>query len=288
MITAGVNRAGWMDPPDVLQLSPNEVHLWLANLRALHCATGTLAEWLAPEEVVRADRFVFPHDRLDFIVRRGLLRSILSRYLKSEPTRFSFAYGPHGKPELVDASGSTSYVSFNFSHSAGLALYAFTLRRAVGVDIERIDSFLDFEALSGQFFSRSEHRVLQSLSPDALAQAFFQYWTSKEAIVKAIGDGLSLPLDRFDVCQLAEDEARLIAVEGKMGDAGVWQLARLSPPSGYAAAVAVKGRKPFLLQYWQCAEDGQRALLGRVHICDGPHKDSVHGDEKQACAVLTS
>ncbi len=269
MTGPGDDRDGWTDSPDLLELRPDEVHVWMADLRALRHATVSLADCLAPEEMVRAKRFVFAEDGSDFIVARAYLRAILSWYLKTQPDQLSFGYGPHGKPELVDGLGVLSAVSFNLSHSHGLALYALSLRRAVGIDIERIDPSLEFDSLSRQFFSPSENRVLCGLFPGLKPSAFFKGWTSKEAIVKAIGDGLSLPLDRFDVCLLPEADARLIAVDGDVGKAAEWQLYALSPPSGYAAAVAVEGRDRVRLRYWRCPDDAQQLLgRGRSRSCE--------------------
>ena len=110
----------------------------------------------------------------------------------------SFCYGSHGKPALAGESDGNA-IRFSVSHSHGVALYAVTRGREVGIDIERIRSNLAVAEIAERFFSRREIAMLRTLPTEAQRQAFFRCWTHKEAYIKARSEGLSLPLDQFDV-----------------------------------------------------------------------------------------
>ena len=164
---------------------------------------------LAADEQARAERFHFERDREHFIVARGVLRAILGRYLNRAPERLSFCYGAHGKPALAGEAGADA-IRFNVSHSHGVALYAVTRGREVGIDLERIRFDLAVLEIAERFFSRREVATLRTLPTEAQRQAFFRCWTRKEAYIKARGEGLSLPLDQFDVSLAPGEPAALL------------------------------------------------------------------------------
>jgi len=130
-------RRSWRPPPEDLALSSNDVHVWRASLDQLALRFQRLAQTLSADEQLRAERFYFEQDRRRFVVSRGLLRTILGCYLGIEPSRLQFCYGSRDKPALVETSGGGT-LRFNLSHSQGLALYAVTRNREIGVDLERI------------------------------------------------------------------------------------------------------------------------------------------------------
>lgn len=125
------------------------------------------------------------------------------------------------------------------SHTDGLALLAFERKREVGVDVERIRPQLDARKLAERFFSVRERQYLESLSGDELYIAFCRCWTRKEAYVKARGDGLSLPVDQFDVSIEANDPHALLATRPDASEASRWTVRDLFTSPGYAAALAV-------------------------------------------------
>jgi 4'-phosphopantetheinyl transferase len=219
------------------ELTTGEIHIWYASLD-----TPISQFWglLATDEKKRAGRFHFQADRKRFIVRRGILRTILGYYLSIEPSQFRFYYGKNEKPALADTFGKEK-VHFNLSHSEGIALYAFARNREIGVDIERIRDISEMGQIAERFFSKRENAVLQALPKSKKKEAFFNCWTRKEAFIKAIGDGLSYPLDRFDVSLVPGEPARLLKVEGYSKVAPQWSIQDLKPASGFAAALAVKG-----------------------------------------------
>ena len=221
-----------------LRLPTSDVHVWLASLDQLH--VRQLAQTLSEEELARADRFHFHRDRERFIVCRGVLRTILSRYLCVEPCRLRICYGPYGKPYLEEEVEEDK-LQFNLSHSRGLALYAFTRGRNIGVDLEYIRRMTDFGQIAARFFSRNENSALNALPESQRQEAFFNCWTRKEAYIKAIGNGLMHPLNSFDVSLAPGEPARLLNVEGDPQEASRWSLKSLNPAPGYIAALAVAG-----------------------------------------------
>src|SRR3954471_1862464 len=125
----------WPSPPADLALPGDEVHVWRAVLDLPPAAVMDLRRLLAADEQERADRFHFEQDRRHFIAARGMLRLLLGRYLRTAPEQLQFTYNPYGKPDL--AAGPDAHpLRFNVSHSHGLALYAVTQGRRIGVDVE--------------------------------------------------------------------------------------------------------------------------------------------------------
>jgi 4'-phosphopantetheinyl transferase len=242
----------WHPPPTDLSLSEDKVHVWRASLTLPASRIQGLRRLLSQDEIDRAERFHFQRDREHFIAGRGLLRTILGRYLDQEPDRLRFSYSPHGKPALTpEFDGDTFH--FNLSHSRGLALFALTRGRQVGIDLEHIRSDLSNEEIAERFFSPQEVATLRSLPLDRRQEAFFSCWTRKEAYIKARGEGLSIPLDQFDVTLTPNEPAVLLAVRGNEGEVRRWSLLALAPTPDYVAALAVEG-KVWRLVCWQCPQ----------------------------------
>jgi 4'-phosphopantetheinyl transferase len=239
----------WFPPPADLALPGDEVHVWRASLDLPASHVQDLQHTLAADELNRAARFHFQRDRRHFIVARGLLRAILGRTLGVAPGQLCFCYSPHAKPALAITPGQEP-VNFNLSHSGGLVLYALTRRRQIGIDLERIRADLEIEPIAARFFSRREYTVLRALPGSVRLEAFFNCWTRKEAYIKARGEGLSLPLDRFDVSLVPGEPATLLSTRDDPQEATRWSLRALSPGPGYVAALAVEGRG-WRLKCWQ-------------------------------------
>ncbi len=251
-VTAIPSPAAWRHPPERLVLSKAEVHVWRAALD-LECApVQNFERTLATDERARAARFHFDTHRNQFIVGRGVLRTILGRYLGIEPDRLQFRYSSHGKPALSAEQGSNA-IRFNVSHSGGMALYAVTRERKVGVDLERIRPDFANEEIAERFFSPQEVAAFHALPPESRLEAFFACWTRKEAYIKARGEGLSLPLDRFDVSLAPGQPAALMSVHDDHREAARWSIRELSPGPDYVAAIAAEGHD-WRLECWQWHE----------------------------------
>jgi 4'-phosphopantetheinyl transferase len=166
--------------------SPKEIHIWRIEIGGGH--SQKLVEALNIEERARAARFAFDLHRDRFIRGRYAMRSILGGYLGMAASEVDIAYGSHGKPFL---RGNTK-LGFNMTHSDDLALLAVGVARDIGVDLEMLRAPQDMMALAKSLFSAEENNQFESLVEELRVPAFFNCWTRKEALLKALGTGLSL------------------------------------------------------------------------------------------------
>jgi 4'-phosphopantetheinyl transferase len=240
-IAMSISSAPWCVAPPRLKVTAEEVHVWAGDLDQPPYCVEKLSGYLTADERHRADRFHFERDREHFIVARGILRDILGRYVDVEPGHLRFCYGKYGKPGLSTDPG-TDPIRFNVSHSKGLALFAVTYGREVGVDVEWIRPGLIEEQIPERFFSANEVRVLRSLPRELQTEAFFNCWTRKEAYIKAKGEGLSMPLDCFDVSLAPGEAAALLSTRGDADEASRWSLSELDVAPGFAAALVVEDK----------------------------------------------
>jgi 4'-phosphopantetheinyl transferase len=192
----------------------------------------SLRKLLSPREQERAERLRRGY-RCRYTVCRAALRQILAARVKAAPQSLTFANGPHGKPELAGGP------SFSVAHSGELALIAVSVGTlSLGVDIERIRPERRVSGLIGRFLSPSERQELECLSGERLVDAFHWCWTAKEAYLKALGVGLCVPLDSFDVSADLTAPAELLADRGSPIRCP-WTLRRLHVDDKYAATLAV-------------------------------------------------
>lgn len=222
------------------------MHVWHLSLPAEDAVATRVAACLTPEEQATAQRFVFAPLRRAFALRRALLRHVLADYLGRPPASLRFLTGAHGKPSLADLPPGED-LRFNFSHSGEFALLAVTRGREVGVDIEQHRPKLDALGLAASCFAPAEVAALRKLAPAEVPAAFFAGWTRKEAFIKALGLGLSFPLDAFAVS--LDEPAQLLQVRGVPPTPDEWTLRTLPVGPGYSAALALPGPAP-VLRLW--------------------------------------
>ena len=223
-----------------IQLPDNEVHLWRVDLATVSTAQQRWEQILSADERTRAARFHFPRDRQYFTATRALLRTILASYAGSDPEALTFLYSEKGKPSLAP-NQSRMQIEFNVSHSDAVALFAFTQRRALGIDVEQVRENFDHEAIARRFFSEEEQGQLAALDPSEKYRGFFRCWTRKEAYIKALGTGLSLPLHQFDVSLKPGDANALLSTRPDSTEAGNWSLQEIPGGDGNVAALCVRG-----------------------------------------------
>ncbi|RMD93916.1 MAG: 4'-phosphopantetheinyl transferase superfamily protein [Calditrichaeota bacterium] len=241
----------WNQAKKNLILGRNEVHVWYASLEQSKNFLYRLSRTLSVQELQRAQRFYFQKDREHYIIAHGILRDILSRYLKIEPTQLNFYCNPFGKPYLTENSGG-QFLKFNLSHSDGIAMYAIAHNREVGIDVERIRPDFASEQIAERFFSQQEIAILRSLPENLQVEGFFNCWTRKEAFIKAIGQGLSFGLDKFAVSLTPEEPARLLNVYDCSQKVRDWVLEEISFNSHFKAAIAVQGNQCSLKKWQWC------------------------------------
>lgn len=181
--------------PTDLTIQPESVHLWKAFIPDLLPQSDFLLSILNTNEIERAKRFRFDEHRQHFIITRAILRSILSLYTGINAADLVFIQGSRGKPYLHDNNFN---LQFNVSHSNDMAVYAITTKAEIGIDIEKMKR--DFnESVAKRFFSQKEYEDLLALPEQEQTSAFYHLWAGKEAIIKALGEGLFAPLSDFSI-----------------------------------------------------------------------------------------
>lgn len=227
-------------PPRPVELLPAEVHLWRVLVSDSAANDAAAASALSEDERIRASRFRFEADRDRFVASHAALRRILAAYLGAAPASLAFGAGMHGKP-FLDAPAHGRSLRFSLSHSGDLALVAVSRGREVGVDVERVRPRGDLGGFVARYLSPREREAFARIPSADRRRAFFEFWTLKEAYLKACGDGLVRALDAFDVT-VGEAPSRLVAVRDRPGDAARWALQRVEAGENFAAALAVEGQ----------------------------------------------
>lgn len=230
----------WNTPPRELQLPEDTVDIWRAPLDVPAAEESALGRFLSAEECERAQQIQVVEKRREFIVARGVLRVILGRYLQADPASLEIGRGPKGKPYLLHSPPGFD-LRFNLSHSRELSLCVVALGRDVGIDVEQVRSEWAGDDVARRFFSEKEIQALQRLPDERKLAGFFRCWTSKEAFVKARGDGLGYPLDTFEVEVTPDAPAALLSARGHPEEPSRWVLQALDVGAGYAAVCAVEG-----------------------------------------------
>lgn len=174
-----------------MTLTPDSgvVDVWLADLSVRPDLADTLNRSLTEDELRRSERFRNCERRLRFILARGILREILSRYTGKPPAQIEIDYGPFGKPEIAPRSS----LHFNVSHAGDLALIAVCSGCRVGIDVEEASRQTLEERDMGWFLSTAEMEELRACPSDERTVRMLEYWTQKEACLKADGAGFAIP-----------------------------------------------------------------------------------------------
>lgn len=252
----------WLNPPDNLILSEKEVHVWRADLAIDECAQTSFLELLSPDEKMRAAKFRFPEDLRNFIAARGILRLLLGKYLERNPAAISFHYSKYGKPGIANENS----LQFNITHSQNIALFAFTKKIAIGIDVELVNPDIEAKDIAKNFFSINEIRSLLALPEEQQALGFFNCWTRKEAFIKAVGEGLSFPLDKFEVSMEPDKPAKLLATHWEPEAVSKWSLYSLSPAADFVGCLAIEGL-PSEVKFWNFQDctvhNGNEGLFGK-------------------------
>jgi 4'-phosphopantetheinyl transferase len=207
--------------------------VWVVDLAVSAAGLERCASVLDGAERDRAARFLRPVDRERYVASHAALRLILAGSLDLDPAEIRLVAGAAGKPELAGWSRGT--LDFNLSHSGQRALVGLAQAAAIGVDVEMVRPIPDAMPIARAHFAADEAAALAALAPEDVLLAFFGLWTRKEAVVKALGAGLSLPLDRFSVT-LPPAPPRLLRIAA----GGAWTLASVDAGPDYAGTVAVR------------------------------------------------
>ena len=227
----------WLNPPDNLIIREKEAHIWRTDLELHDCLQSSLLKLLSPDEKNRAQKFRFAEDKRNYIVARGILRSLIGKYLNINPAQISFQYNEFGKPKIAD----NNPLHFNISHSRNIALFGFTNKMNVGVDVEWVNPNIEVKDIASSFFSTNEILKLLALPEKQQALGFFNCWTRKEAFIKAVGEGLSFPLDKFEVSLEPGKTAKLLATDWDPKAVSNWSMYTMSPKADFVGSLVIEG-----------------------------------------------
>jgi len=223
----------------IIPLTPAEIHLWLVfydgiTEERLHSA---YRELLNTVEKKQEPRFHFARDRHRYLITRALVRTVLSRYVSIHPKEWSFSTNAYGRPEIVNAQARDAGLSFNISHTHSLIVLGVTRQRALGVDVENFRAREVSIDIADRYFALQECVALTAAPPSQQQYRFFEYWTFKEAYIKARGMGLSLPLDKFSF-HYPDDHAVKITIHPELfDDPARWQFWQFQPAPEYLVAI---------------------------------------------------
>jgi 4'-phosphopantetheinyl transferase len=218
-------------------LPENEVHIWQTDFATALNRMSSLHALLDHEEQERAARFKVASACEQFVISRAFLRIALGKYLGIAGRDVRFQIAEYGKPELA----SSSDIKFNLSHTDDAAVLAVTRKRPVGIDVERVRDNVDALELAGRFFSASEAQWLRSQPAARRLGSFFACWTAKEAYIKALGTGLSMPLAGFSIIPEQGNERLPLQIHGDPEASILWRMWQLDLGNDLRCAVAAKG-----------------------------------------------
>jgi len=234
------------------------IDIWVADVDGLEAGVEKYERFLSTSETARSDRFHFTRDRNRYVARHGILRLLLSAYMRCKPEQVEFYSDPNGKPHVVNRRPETD-LQFSMSHSSGLVVFAMGQSIRVGVDIQKIGGFPELKGLVRRNYAPAEIQEIDNSPPNARLEVFFRLWARKEAVLKASGNGLSLDLRSVDVSTDAAVGGtwNIGRIEGHCPD-WEFQWMDLNIANGFAAAVAAAGNRETALRYLR-----YRAFEGR-------------------------
>jgi 4'-phosphopantetheinyl transferase len=234
-------QQSWPENMEPIALAADDVHVWSVPLDDARYPWATLSTVLAADERERAERFRLDDARRRFVTSRAALRKLLGTYLRMPPGEVLFDYDTNGKPRLK-RSASVRDLQFNLAHSGEMAIVAVTRGCEVGVDVERLRDIHHWQEIADRYFHSNEVAEIRALPPAEQLAAFMRCWTGKEAVLKALGVGVTRPLDFFVGCSLCEDGTWIeVPVAGRASIR--CHLLPLAPGADYIGAVACLGAR---------------------------------------------
>ena len=228
------------------ELGGSDVHVWLGFLPEIHdpALLDAYHLLLNGEERQRQARLVFPADRHSYLVTHAMLRIVLSKYAPIQPQAWQFVTNGYGRPEIANADPSARQINFNVSHAHGLVVVAVTRAAAMGVDIEEVRARPAPVELADRHFAPREILALQVLPAQRRSDRFYEFWTLKEAYIKARGLGLSIPLDQFSF-QFEGDRTVHFCAEPSLQDSPeFWKFWQFCPSTDHVLALCVRRGSP--------------------------------------------
>jgi 4'-phosphopantetheinyl transferase len=224
-----------------LTLDARRIHLW-CTFASKVTDDGLLEEYcsmLSAAELEQWRRFHFSRDRHRYLITRALVRTVLSRYVHVAAKDWVFTTNSYGRPFIANDDDGAREISFNVTHTHDLVVLAVTRDRALGVDAEDAARHVPLD-IADHFFASEEVEALFALPADGRQRAFFEYWTLKEAYIKARSMGLSIPLDQFSFRFTRDEEIELTIHPGQRDRPSRWRFWQLSFLPHYLVAVCAE------------------------------------------------
>ena len=232
MRTPARRRRPWSGAK-LLGVPTHDVHVWFRATDALdEAAIAAAASVLSDEERARFDRFHFARDARDYAAAHALLRQTLSNGGNQMPGAWRFEKAPSGKPRIAKRQSP----SFRLSHTRGMVACAVTSAED-GFDVEWVDREVDAEGIAARFFAPAEAAQLAGLKGDARRDRFFDLWTLKEALVKALGRGMAMSLSSL---AFTVGPGGDIGLDAPDFDPRLWRFALFAPGPRHRLALAVE------------------------------------------------
>lgn len=228
-------------------LDSGQVHVFYTRADQISdpCLLKQYRAFLSPGEIRKADRYLKQSDRLLSLVSKALVRYLIAEVILQDPQSICFSTNEHGKPYVVESPD----IHFNLSHSHGAAVCALCRGAAVGVDVEDKGRRTDL-SIANRFFSSSEAELVSKASGAEKRKLFFDIWTLKEAYIKAVGKGLTIPLNSFSF-DVNESEIQITFRDTGRADP-LWQFLQWRPESGKIVAAAVRSASPIVFKPFWC------------------------------------
>lgn len=220
----------------VFNTSVNKVLIFTVNLTSHINNVSTYWEYLSIQEKIKASKYYTEYLSKKYIISHGILRYILGFYTKQHPQKIEFNYSEYGKPFLKNSN-----IQFNMSHSCNMVSYMIALNYRVGIDIELHDKNLNIEDFADLVLTPEEYKYLSSLKSRDKLRLFYILWTKKEALVKAIGQGLSYPINTIEVIRLLSGKGVLL--NDKNNELRQpWYCYELEVPENYSGAIGIENK----------------------------------------------
>jgi len=252
-------NTSWISPSQFPALSENEIQIWRIKTDEISFDWKLCEFFLSDDEKEKVRRFAFEKDRSVYAVSHCLLRLILSEILWRNHRKIIFVKNEYGKPSVLNLYFEP-LVKFNLSHSNYGVLIGIMVNHQIGVDLEFHRSGFNILEVADHFFSKIEIDSLKALPEHLQETGFYNCWTRKEAYIKAKGEGLSIPLNRFSVTLNPIIKPRLIEVINKPDEPNNWVLKTFNPWADYTAAVCYEGEFSNFSYF-----DSEEYLCNKIH-----------------------
>ncbi len=227
-------------------LKNNRVDIWLTQPDKMTDPQllKRYRQLLPPQEQEKIDRYKFAKGKHDALITRIFVRCVLSHYSDMSPQHWRFSTGTNGKPYLEH-----SPLSFNVSHTDKLIACAVTRDHQIGLDVENITRNSNTYKLAPRYFSTSEAEVLHALPAKLQPHFFYNFWTLKESYIKAVGDGLAIPLNHFAFKINSYKDVEISFDNAREDNPQCWQSRLFDATTEHRMAATIKVDRDEILEW---------------------------------------